>query len=151
VKRPGQPFPGFCLRAKETAASRGRPCRALAAVVWLAASALFSWYAANFGKFNETYGSAGAVTGFMTWLWISAIVILVGAEIDAEMEHQTARDTTTGAIKPMGGRGARMADTLGPAQTAWRKTVQNVRNSHQRSNLINYRWRRNELNRSRLG
>jgi membrane protein len=91
---------------------------AVAAVLWLAASALFSWYAANFGNFNETYGSLGAVIGFMTWLWISAIVILIGAEIDAEMEHQTARDTTTGAVKPMGARGARMADTLGPAQTA---------------------------------
>jgi membrane protein len=91
---------------------------ALAAALWLAASALFSWYATNFGKFNETYGSLGAVIGFMTWLWISAIVILVGAELDAEMEHQTARDTTTGAAKPIGTRGARMADTLGPAQTA---------------------------------
>jgi membrane protein len=88
---------------------------ALAAIMWLAASALFSWYAANFGKFNETYGSLGAVIGFMTWLWISAIVILIGTELDAEMEHQTARDTTTGAAKPMGARGARMADTLGPA------------------------------------
>jgi membrane protein len=91
---------------------------AFASVMWLAASALFSWYAANFGKFNETYGSLGAVVGFMTWLWISAIVMLIGAEIDAEMEHQTARDTTTGPTKPMGARGARMADTLGPAQTA---------------------------------
>jgi membrane protein len=91
---------------------------AIAAVLWLAASALFSWYAESFGKFNETYGSLGAVIGFMTWLWISAIIILIGAEIDAEMEHQTARDTTTGADKPMGARGARMADTLGPAQTA---------------------------------
>jgi membrane protein len=58
---------------------------ALAAILWLAASALFSWYAANFGKFNETYGSLGAVIGFMTWLWISAIAILIGAELDAEM------------------------------------------------------------------
>ena len=88
---------------------------ALAAILWLAASALFSWYAADFGKFNETYGSLGAVIGFMTWLWISAIVILIGAELDAEMEHQTARDTTTGVAKPMGARGARVADTLGPA------------------------------------
>jgi membrane protein len=79
---------------------------------------LFSWYAANFGKFNETYGSRGAVIGFMTWLWISAIVILIGAELDGVMEHQTARDTTTGAAKPMGARGARMADTLGPATAA---------------------------------
>ena len=53
----------------------------------------------QFEKFNETYGSLGAVIGFM---WISAIVILLGAELDAEMEHQTARDTTTGSPKPMG-------------------------------------------------
>jgi membrane protein len=91
---------------------------ALAALLWLGVSALFSWYAANFGKFNETYGSLGAAVGFMTWLWISAIVILLGAEIDAEMEHQTARDTTTGAPKPMGARGARMADTVGAAKGA---------------------------------
>jgi membrane protein len=89
---------------------------AAAAVLWLVASALFSLYAASFGKFNETYGSLGAVIGFMTWLWISAIVILLGAELDAEMEHQTARDTTTGSPKPMGTRGARMADTVGAAE-----------------------------------
>lgn len=88
-----------------------------ATVVWLAASALFSWYAANFGQFNETYGSLGGAIGFMTWLWISAIVLLLGAELDAEMEHQTAIDTTTGKPKPMGARGARVADTLGASQT----------------------------------
>jgi membrane protein len=91
---------------------------AAAAVLWLVASALFSWYAASFGKFNETYGSLGAVIGFMTWLWISAIVILLGAELDAEMEHQTARDTTTGSPQPMGRRGATMADTVGSARSA---------------------------------
>ena len=80
---------------------------AIAALLWLIVSGLFSWYATNFGKFNETYGSLGAVVGFMTWLWISAIVILLGAEIDAEMEHQTAQDTTAGSPKPMGARGAR--------------------------------------------
>jgi membrane protein len=52
----------------------------------------------------------------MTWIWISIIVVLVGAKIDAEMEHQTARETTTGQPKPLGTRGARMADTVGPAQ-----------------------------------
>lgn len=62
---------------------------AIAALLWLAVSALFSWYAANFGKFNETYGSLGAVIGFMTWLWMSATVILLGAEIDAAMERQS--------------------------------------------------------------
>jgi membrane protein len=89
---------------------------AIAALLWLCASGLFSWYAASFGNFNETYGSLGAVVGFMTWLWISAIVILLGAEIDAELEHQTAHDTTTGTPKPMGMRGARMADTIGAPQ-----------------------------------
>ncbi|UPK34227.1 YihY/virulence factor BrkB family protein [Bradyrhizobium sp. 186] len=90
---------------------------ALAALLWIAASGLFSWYAASFGKFNETYGSLGAVIGFVTWLWISAIVILIGAELDAEMEHQTMRDTTTGSPKPMGKRGPRMADTVGQARS----------------------------------
>lgn len=52
----------------------------------------------------------------MTWLWISAIVILLGAELDAEMEHQTARDRTTGSEKPMGARGTMMADTVGAAR-----------------------------------
>lgn len=85
-----------------------------ATALWIVASALFSWYAANFGTFNKTYGSLGAVVGFMTWLWISAIVILLGAELDAEMEHQTARDTTTGPSRPMGMRGARIADTVAP-------------------------------------
>jgi membrane protein len=89
----------------------------LASLLWLAASALFSWYAAHFGTFNETYGSLGAVIGFMMWLWISAIVILLGAELDAEMEHQTARDTTVGASRPIGSRGARGADTVGPARS----------------------------------
>jgi membrane protein len=91
---------------------------ALATVLWLAASALFSWYAANFGTFNQTYGSLGAAIGFMTWLWISAIVILLGAELNAEMEHQTVRDTTTGSPKPLGTRGATMADTVGAARPA---------------------------------
>ena len=88
---------------------------ALAAIVWIVASILFSWYAANFGSYNKTYGSLGAAIGFMTWIWISTIVILVGAELDAEMEHQTARDTTEGKPRPMGARGARMADTVGEA------------------------------------
>jgi membrane protein len=84
-----------------------------AALLWLGASALFSWYAASFGKFNETYGSLGGAVGFMTWLWISAIVILLGAELNSEMEHQTLQDTTTGSPKPRGMRGAHMADTVG--------------------------------------
>jgi membrane protein len=89
---------------------------AFAAIVWLAASVLFSWYAANFGSFNRTYGSLGAVIGFMTWIWLSIIVVLIGAKFNAEIEHQTTRDSTTGRVKPLGGRGVKMADTVGPAQ-----------------------------------
>jgi membrane protein len=85
---------------------------AAASVAWLAFSLGFSWYVTNFGNYNETYGSLGAVIGFMTWIWLSATVVLAGAELDAEMEHQTARDTTTGPERPMGNRGARMADTV---------------------------------------
>jgi membrane protein len=87
-----------------------------AAIVWLAASALFSWYVASFGSYNKTYGSLGAIIGFMTWIWISVIVVLVGAKLNAEMEHQTVRESTTGQPKPLGRRGARMADTVGAAQ-----------------------------------
>jgi len=87
-----------------------------AAVAWLAGSMLFSWYAANFGSFNQTYGSLGAVIGFMMWIWLSAIVVLIGAELNAEMEHQTARDTTEGRPEPLGLRGAKMADEVGAAQ-----------------------------------
>jgi membrane protein len=89
---------------------------AFAAIGWLVVSLLFSWYAQNFGSYNATYGSLGAVIGFMIWMWLSAMVVLIGAELDAEMEHQTARDTTTGAPKPLGARGAKMADTVGSAQ-----------------------------------
>lgn len=87
-----------------------------AIIVWIAASLLFSWYAENFGSYNATYGSLGAIIGFMTWMWISAIVLLLGAEINAEMERQTVRDTTVGSEKPIGQRGAWVADTKGKAQ-----------------------------------
>ncbi|WP_137388983.1 YihY/virulence factor BrkB family protein [Rhodoligotrophos defluvii] len=88
---------------------------ALAGLLWLAASGLFSWYVANFGSYNETYGSLGAVIAFMTWIWLSMVVILVCAELNAEMEHQTARDTTRGPAQPLGQRNAYMADRVAPA------------------------------------
>jgi membrane protein len=87
----------------------------VAAFGWLGVSLLFSWYVGSFAHYSITYGSLGAVIGFMTWMWLSVIVILLGAELNAEMEHQTARDSTTGEPLPMGARGARMADTLGKA------------------------------------
>jgi len=88
-----------------------------AAFAWLAGSALFSWYLSNFANYDATYGSLGAGIGLMMWLWLSVIVILLGAELNAEMEHQTAQDTTVRPEKPLGERGATMADTVGEA---WR-------------------------------
>lgn len=89
---------------------------ALAALLWVAFSILFSWYVQNFGSYDETYGSLGAAIGFMTWIWISTTVVLLGAELNAELEHQTARDTTRRPARPMGRRGAEMADSLGEAK-----------------------------------
>jgi membrane protein len=86
------------------------------ALLWLVVSMLFSWYVATFDSYNKTYGSLGAGVGFMVWLWISAVIVLLGGELNAEMEHQTARDTTEGDAKPLGLRGAMMADHVGEAQ-----------------------------------
>ena len=71
----------------------------------------------SFESYNRLYGSLGAGIGFMVWIWLSVVVILIGAELNAEMEHQTARDTTEGVEKPLGMRGAVMADRVGPAQS----------------------------------
>jgi membrane protein len=86
-----------------------------AALLWIAGSSALSWYLSNFGNYNATYGSLGAAIGLMTWMWMSAIVVLFGAELNSEIEHQTAVDATVGRPKPLGSRGATMADTLGPA------------------------------------
>ena len=88
----------------------------LAAIAWLISSALLSWYLASFADYNATYGSLGAGIGLMMWMWISSIVILFGAQLNSEIEHQTARDSTVPGDKPLGARGAVMADTVGEAQ-----------------------------------
>ena len=88
-----------------------------AALAWLAVSSLFSWYLGNFANYNATYGALGAVVGMMMWMWLSTIVVLVGAELNSEIEHQTAHDSTIGSDKPLGTRGAVMADTVGAAVT----------------------------------
>ncbi len=95
------------------------PGAVIAVVIAMIGSLLFSWYVANFGSYNETYGSLGAIIGFMTWLWIMTAFIITGGEINAEMEHQTRRDTTTGPEQPLGTRGAEMADSVasGPDDT----------------------------------
>ncbi len=84
----------------------------VASIVWVLASAAFSYYVANFGSYNKTYGSLGAVVGFMTWIWISMIIVLSGGELNAELEHQTECDTTAGADQPLGQRGAVKADQI---------------------------------------
>jgi membrane protein len=89
----------------------------VAAAAWLVSSALLSWYLANFADYNATYGSLGAAIGMMMWMWVSAIVILFGAQLNAEIEHQTAKDSTAEHDRPLGARGAVMADTVGAAQT----------------------------------
>lgn len=88
------------------------PGSVIATLLWLAASIGFSIYVSRFGNYDQTYGSLGAVIILLFWFYITAYVILAGAELNAEIEHQTARDTTTKPEKPMGSRGARMADTV---------------------------------------
>jgi membrane protein len=68
-----------------------------AALAWIVASLAFSYYVANFGSYNKTYGSLGAAVGFMTWIWISTIIVLTGAELNAELEHQTRLPTSVDA------------------------------------------------------
>lgn len=87
----------------------------LATGAWFLAALGFSFYLQHFANYSVTYGAFGSVAGFMIWLWLSAIIFIVGAEINAELEHQTMYDTTTGPQEPMGQRGAYVADTLGEA------------------------------------
>ncbi|MFN3856678.1 MAG: YihY/virulence factor BrkB family protein [Caulobacter sp.] len=116
-------------------AYRYAPCRARArwrwvtigavsaAAVWLAGSLAFSLYMTALAPLDATYGPLGAVIGFMIWVWCSVMVLLLGAELNAEIEHQTALDSTTGPERPLGERGAAMADTVGAA-SRWKAVVQ---------------------------
>lgn len=88
------------------------PGAILTLVVTAIVSVLFSWYAANFGSYNATYGSLGALVGFMTWIWLTMLILIVGGELNSELEHQTARDSTTGREERLGRRGATMADRI---------------------------------------
>ncbi len=89
------------------------PGAIFAAVVWVLGSLLFSFYTANFGTYNETYGALGAVVVVMLWLLLTALVVILGAELNCELERQTRRDTTTGPPRTIGTRGAYAADTVG--------------------------------------
>ena len=84
-----------------------------ATLLWIGGSALFSLYVTRFGDYNKTYGSMGAVVILMTWFLLTAYILLIGAEINAEMERQTRADTTEGPAEPLGRRGAYAADTVG--------------------------------------
>jgi membrane protein len=88
---------------------------AVAATVWLLGSLAFSAYVQNFGSYGKTYGALGGVIVLIMWFYLMGFTIVLGAEINAEMEHQTAVDTTEGPPAPMGERGAYVADTLGRA------------------------------------
>ena len=88
------------------------PGAIFAGVIGLSLSLLFSWYLGNFVR-TDSYGPLAAIMGFLLWTWLSVQVILMGAELNAEIEHQTAVDTTTGKPMPIGERGATVADTIG--------------------------------------
>jgi membrane protein len=91
------------------------PGAVFATLAWIIGSALFSLYVANFADYNKTYGSMGAIVILLTWFLLTAYVMLIGGELNAEMERQTEKDTTE-ARKPMGQRGASAADTIGPSR-----------------------------------
>ena len=86
----------------------------LVTVSWFAMSLGFSFYLNHFANYNATYGALGALIGFLIWAWLSIVILIVGGELNSELEHQTAEDTTTGTPLPMGSRGAYVADTIGP-------------------------------------
>lgn len=86
----------------------------LAALGWVGTSTVFSLYVATFDSYNRIYGSLGAGIGFMSWIWLSIVIVFLGAELNSEMERQTARDSTVGRPKPLGSRKAFAADTVGP-------------------------------------
>jgi len=85
-----------------------------AALLWIAGSSLLSWYLSNFANYNATYGSLGAAIGLMMWMWMSAVIVLFGAELNSEIEHRTPPEMRVGRRKPPGARGAEMADTPCP-------------------------------------
>ena len=88
------------------------PGALVAAILWMIGTIGFSVYVQNFGSYNETYGTLGGVIILLTWLWLSAFIVLLGAEFNAEIEHHTTADTTAGRDRPMGQRGAVKADSL---------------------------------------
>lgn len=88
---------------------------AIASTLWLGASALFAVYVRAFAHYGQTYGALGGGIALLMWFYVSSLIVVLGAEINAEMERQTEKDTTEGPAAPLGERGAYAADTVGPA------------------------------------
>jgi membrane protein len=88
---------------------------AVATVLWVLGSLAFSLYVSNFGSYGETYGALAGVVVLLLWLWLTSLIVLIGAEINSETEMQTAQDTTEGPDKPMGERDAVKADSVARA------------------------------------
>jgi membrane protein len=86
------------------------PGSLLATVLWLTASVLFSQYVGRPASYDATYGPLAAAIGVMMWFWVSVYVVLLGAQLNSELELQTLRDSTEGLVKPLGQRGAFVAD-----------------------------------------
>lgn len=98
-------------------------------LLWIGGSFLFSWYVNNFGSYDKVYGSFAAVIILLLWLFLTAFIILLGAEINSEMEHQTRKDTTTGEPEPIGERGGYHADHVAG------KDKNNVKNPKDRASI----------------
>lgn len=93
----------------------------IAATLWLIGSVLFAVYVRNFNSFGEAYGAIAGVVVMLMWFYVSSFVVILGAEINSELERQTVNDTTIGPTKPIGERGAYSADTVGPRGWAWKR------------------------------
>lgn len=93
----------------------------IAATLWLLGSVLFAIYVRNFNSFGEAYGAIGGVVVMLMWFYVSAYVVILGAEVNSELERQTVHDTTIGSDKPLGERGAFSADTVGPRGWEWHR------------------------------
>ncbi|HYE43650.1 MAG TPA: YihY/virulence factor BrkB family protein [Caulobacteraceae bacterium] len=134
-----------------TLAYRFGPCRQHARWRWLSLGALFaafaslgvsllfSWYLTAFADFSRSYGPLGALMGFMLWTWLSVQVVLVGAALNAETEHQTAVDTTTGEPLPIGQRGALVADTIGPRRGSPRAMAYTMKSAEELARRRKYK------------
>jgi membrane protein len=89
------------------------PGAGAATILWIVGSVAFTVYVANFNSYDKTYGSLGGVVILLTWLYLSALMVLLGAVVNAQSERQTRKDSTEGPPRAMGQRAARAADTLG--------------------------------------